>query len=342
MIASLVVLGWGSLKRLFSRITLLVVTAVLVVVPWIVVVYRVYASQILSQWVYALQMGNPGKSLYSVRFPVPIFYFIEMTWPYPDIHPVSLLLYIVGLAGLCLLLWRRRKEDKFVLVWFAAVFVFFTLISNREWRYVLTLFPALAISAAALILFVFGKVQENWKPRMSLGRKRKAKVAAALFIGFLAVAMAYSVYDNYIIVSQYDINIPIKDAAAYVAARDSANQSIMVLCPFDFFSQDMVKFYLWADGQTQIPIYQYPQMPVDAYTPSFNITEFVGLCKQNNVKYVFTYENGGTVPYFNTTLNPMEIYLQLYASNNFTGITPEQTFGANPRRILILNFTGSD
>jgi 4-amino-4-deoxy-L-arabinose transferase-like glycosyltransferase len=339
MIVSLLVLGWGQLKRLFSRFTVLIATAVIVIIPWLIIAYY-YASQFLNQWVYALQMGNPGRSLYSVRFPLPIFYLVEMTWPYNDIHPISLLLYIVGLFGLGLFVWRRKREDKFVFVWFVTVFTFFTLISNRDWRYVLTLFPALAISASALILNVYDKAQSTWRGHVNVNKKRLAKVAAGLFTVFLAVALVYSINDNYTIVEKSNFQIDIAQATNYVAARDAANQSIMVLCPFNFFSADMVKFYLLANDKTQIQTYQYPQLPVDSYTPTFNITEFIGLCKQNNVKFVFTYENGGTVPYFNTTLNLVQIYEQLYDSNNFTKITPEQTFGSDPRRILILNFTG--
>ena len=53
-----------------------------------------------------------------------------------------------------------------------------------------------------------------------------------------------------------------------LSAHDNANQSIMVLCPFNYFSQDMVNFYLLADGENQIQTYQYPQLPVDTYTPT--------------------------------------------------------------------------
>ncbi len=340
MIVSLVFLGRGRLKRLFSRFTLLIVTAVIVVVPWVVIVYDVYASHFLTQWFYAIQMGNPGRSLYSTRLPFPIFYLVEMTWPYYNIHPISLLLYIVGLIGLGLFAWRRKKEDKFLFVWFASVLIFFTLIGNREWRYVLTLFPTLAISASVLILFVYGKAQSTWKGHASLNKKRATKVAAGLFIVFLGIAMAISINDNYTIVSNFNIQIHIQDATNYAITHDTANQSIMVLCPFNFFSQDMVNFYLLANDQTQIHTYQYPQLPVDTYTPTFNITEFIDLCKQDNVKFVFTYENGGTATYFNTTLNLQQIYEQIYASGNFSGISNQATFGTNPRRILILNFTG--
>jgi hypothetical protein len=226
------------------------------------------------------------------------------------------------------------------LVWFICVFVFFTVISNREWRYVLTLFPALAISASTLILFAFDRLHGTWMHSVRVNRKKTAKVAAGLLIVFLSVAVAYSVNDIYYNVRQTDIKIEIAKATNYVLARDVSNQSIMLLCPFNYFSQDMVSFYLTSRGNGQIKTYQYPTRAVDTYTPIFNITEFIDLCRQDNVKYVFTYEYGGTVPYFNTTLNLEQIYIQLYASGNFSGITEEATFGFNPRRILILTFLG--
>ena len=92
------------------------------------------------------------------------------------------------------------------------------------------------------------------------------------------------------------------------------------------------------DNTKQNDVYQYPKDPVDTYTPNFNITELIGLCRQYNVKYVFTYEYGGIVPYFNTPLNLQQIYEQLYASGNFSEITTEATFGSNPRRIFVLTF----
>jgi hypothetical protein len=340
MIVGLVILGWGQLKRLFSKFTLLIITALVVVIPWIVIVYQVYACHFLSDWFYALQIGNPARSLYSGRFPLPIFYFVEMTWPYSGIHPISLLLYVVGLLGLGFLAWRHLKADKFVLIWFASVFVFFTLISNREWRYVLPLFPALAISTSALILFTYERLQSTWHGPVSVNKKCASKIAVALLIAFLAGAMAYSINDTYNWVEVDNIQIDIQAATNYVIANDNGSQAIMVLCPFNFFSQDMVKFYLWEGDHSQIQTYQYPELPVDTYTPTFNITQFISLCRQHNVGYVFTYENGGTVPYFSTTLNLMQIYTQLYSSGNFSKMIPQETFGSDPRRIMILNYTG--
>ena len=102
-----------------------------------------------------MNIGNPDKTLYSTglnRFPswydplpnwiqVPIFYLIELTEQYPTVHPISLLLYAVGVVGLGWLAIRRKAEDKYLLIWFVVVYVFFTAIPNREWRYLIPLFP---------------------------------------------------------------------------------------------------------------------------------------------------------------------------------------------------------
>jgi hypothetical protein len=156
----------------------------------------------------------------------------------------------------------------------------------------------------------------------------------------VAGAMAYSINDAYTVVNYFDIKIDIDGATNYAFTHLDANRSIMVLCPFNFFSRDMVRFYLWEDGDNGIPVFQYPRLPVDTYTPTFNITEFIQFCNVTQTQFVFTYEFGGTVPYYNTSLNLQQIYKQLYDSGNFTHISAEETFGANPRRIFVLNFTG--
>ncbi len=340
MLLSLIFLVRNQLKQALKKFSLTIITALLVITPWIIVAYEVYASEFLSQWIYALQVGNPERSVYSDRFPLPIFYFIEMVWPYNNIHPISIFLFVAGLAGLVFLVWRHSREDKFVLIWFVSVFVFFTLIDNKVWRYVLPLFPALAIAASLLILTVFAKLRVAWHKPNSATRKRLAKAGAVILIVVVAGAVAYSINDAYTVVKYFDINIDIDGATNYAFTHLDANCSIMVLCPFNFFSRDMVRFCLWEDGDNNIPVFQYPRLPVDTYTPTFNITEFIHLCNVTNTQFVFTYEFGGTVPYYNTTLNLQQIYRQLYDSGNFTHISAEETFGANPRRIFVLNFTG--
>lgn len=341
MLISILFLARKQVKVALKRFSITIVTAVVVVVPWAVISYQIYASQILSQWLYAVQVGNPERSVYSERFFQPIFYLIDMVWPYDTVHPISLFVYIAGLAGLIFFAWRRKPEDKYVLIWFIVIYVFFTLISNRAWRYVLPLFPALAISAAVLFSTLYGKIQNSWRnTQTSKNQKRLAKVATGLLIVSLAGTVAFSIYDSYTIVLGNKIKIEIKQATDYALANMDFNRSIMVLCPFDLLSREMVRFYLWEDGDNFVPVFQYPRRAVDAYAPNFNITELIHLCKVYKVQWLFTYEYGGTVPYFNSTLNLQQIYMQLYESGNFTHISENATFGENPRRIFVLEFTG--
>ncbi|HSV48961.1 MAG TPA: glycosyltransferase family 39 protein [Candidatus Acidoferrales bacterium] len=338
---SILFLARNQLKWAYKKFTITVVTAVLVVTPWILVAYQIYASHLLEQWLYAIQVGNPERSVYSERFLQPIFYLVDMVWPYDMLHPISIFIYIAALAGLGYLAWRRKPQDKYLLIWFVCIYVFFTLISNKSWRYVLPLFPALAISAAVAFWAAYGKLQGKWRQSVgSENRKRLYKAAGVLLVVSLAGAVAYSIYDSYTYVANYDIDIQIEEATNYAYHNMDFNKSIMVLSPFDMLNREMVRFYLWQDGDNRIPVFQYPRLAVDAYAPEFNITELIRQCQVYKVQYLFTYEYGGTVPYFNSTLNLQQIYQQLYASGNFTHITENATFGENPRRIFVLEFTG--
>jgi len=329
MVISLVFLVRHQLRWVFSRFILTVVAAVLVVVPWIVIAYQVYASKIFSQWIYALQVGNPEKSIYSDRYPSPIFYLIDIVWPYNNFHPISIFIYIFGLAGLGFIVWRHNKSDQYIILWFATVFVFFSLIANKEWRYVLPLFSALAISASILILFLYNKIDAAWKQKVQV-KKKIGKIAAVLFIILVLGAMAYSINDAYSITSSFNIQIKLEPATVYAINHMQNNESIMVLAPFNFFSQDMIRFYLAKNGNSQIQTYQYPLLPTDTYTPTFNITELINECKQYHVKYLFTYEQGGTFPYYNTTVNPQQVFEQLYASGNFSQISMKPHLALTP------------
>jgi hypothetical protein len=271
---------------------------------------------------------------------MPVFYLIEVTWPYSEVHPISLPLYILGLFGLGVMAYRRKTEDKFFLLWFIVVYVFFTLIPNKQWRYVTPLFPVLAISAATFIWFAYGKAQEAWRNKQfTMNRKRASEIAAGLLIALAVIATAYSSVDAYQMVARDQIHIPTQEATDYAVSRMQQNESIMVLCAFNFFNKDMVKFYLQAHEPRQNQVFQYPEMPIDAFTPNFNVTELTDLCQKNNVKYLFLYEYGGDIPYFNSSLTAMAIYLELAPPNATSRFTVEHRVGTSPRTITIFSFS---
>jgi 4-amino-4-deoxy-L-arabinose transferase-like glycosyltransferase len=328
MIVIILFLSRDKLRARFSKVPVLAIIAILVVIPWVLVLYEINGLGKFGELLYVVQAGGQDRALYSARFPMPIFYLIEMTWPFNDIpvHPVSLPIYIIGLLGLALWAYRRKTEDKFFLVWFIVVYVFFTLIPNKQWRYVTPLFPVLAISAASFILFVYGKLEASWKSgQASLGKHHVRRIAAALFVVLAATAIIYSSNDAYQMVARDQIHIPIEEATSYAASHISENESIMVLQAFNLFNQDMVRFYLPANQSGQNQVFQYPELPIDSFSYTFNVTELVVLCQENNVKYVFLYEHADI----------MEVYTNLTASGRFTY---EAVVGATPRSISILSF----
>jgi hypothetical protein len=103
----------------------------------------------------------------------------------------------------------------------------------------------------------------------------------------------------------------------------------------------MIQFYLWAEGDRNTKVFQYPEMAVDAYVPNFDPFVFIEQCRQHNVQYILAFENGGVdVPYYNTTLTFEQVYEQLYTTNNFTPVTFELAFGVTPRLVFVMEFIG--
>lgn len=298
-----------------------------------------YGSGLLDDWIYAIQIGNVGQSEYSTRFPAPIFYLVEMVWPYSDMHPVSIVLYGFGLAGLILMAYRRKPADKFLLFWFIVAYVVFTFIPNRQWRYLTVVFPVLAISAAELAASLYNRAQKTWRsPNCFANKKFLAKASAATLVALLLAGVAYSVNDAIVWVSKDRISVPTEEAMTYIASQPQTNGSILVLCPFNRFNRDMVWFYLNSEKENPTPIYQYPMQAVDAYPVEFDITELTRYCQINGTRYVLLYEYEGTPTYYGSSLNEQAVYKMLVETGSFT---LEASFGSTPRRMFVFSFNST-
>ena len=336
MIAYILVLCRNEIRFYFAKFPLMLVVALAVVVPWLVVIGFGHLGEIL----YVIQAGGQDRTLYSGRFPIPVFYLVELTWPYNNTHPIFLPVYVLGLLGLGLFAYRRTREDKFFLAWFITMYLFLTLIPNRQWRYAIPLFTVLAISAASFVLFAYSKAASAWKSAyLNLAKKRAVKVAALVFLFVVGASVFLSYNDGYSWSARYEILVPVKDVTNYAAQHMSPNESILVFCASNSFYEDMVRFYLYADVSTQNKVLQYPQNPIDAFTPTIDMNQVIGLCQQNNVKFVFLYEYGARVPYFNSTLTTQQVYLMLQDSGNFTF---QQIFKGGPgASVAVFTFNGA-
>jgi 4-amino-4-deoxy-L-arabinose transferase-like glycosyltransferase len=346
MLLSVLFLCRKRLKISVAKLLLIFGIMILVVVPWFAMIYHYDGITKFQTIQYVMSEGGQDRPAYSNRFqPIPAYYLVEMVWPFNDIpvHPISLPIFILGLCGLGLFAYRRTKQDIFFLTWFVVIYAFFTVIPNRQWRYVTPLFPILAIAAACFILFLYGKVHA-WKPQpIGFTGSRFKKFAAVLLIAIVASMVVYSSYDAFQMTERDQIHIPIQEATNYLAGNLEQNQSAVLLCPFNLLDQDMFRFYLPANMSSD-RIWQYPALAVDAFTPNFNITEFTGLCVQRNVKYVIIFDYGLYTQFFNTTLDITQVKAMIAQTGKF-GDPNDQPFwgdfyGNMGYRIFLIRFLG--
>jgi hypothetical protein len=352
-VLALAVLGRGYLMEKFRTVPRLILAVLVVVVPLVALFYGLYAAGLLDQWLYALNIGNPDKSLYSTgvgRFPswydglpgwvqVPIFYLLELTVHFPTEHPISLVLYALGLAGLVLFALRRKTQDKYLLIWFVVVYVFFTVIPNREWRYLIPLFPVLAIAASNLVVSGLGWLQRTWRvPHLSVPKRRLMQAAACGLIAITLAGFYFSISDAFVFSNNYQVELPLKDATDYVADQLATGENVMVLCPFNLMEERIVWFYLNQNTPSEIGACQYPAEPVDTYTPNFNMTQLINQCEANHIKYLLVNEFGGAkYHYFGTTLSFPDFNQTLIATGRFH--YEPAVFWEEPGRIFVLTFS---
>lgn len=346
MLLCVLFLARAKLKMNLGKFLLILIVVILVVSPWFLLVYHYDGLTKFQTLQYVMSEGGQDRPAYSNRFqPIPVYYLLEVVWPFNDIpvHPIALPIFILGLCGLGLFAYRRSKQDLFFLTWFLVFYLFFTLVPNRQWRYVTPLFPIFAISAACFILFLYGRVRA-WKPQYTgFKADHMKKLAALSFVAIITVAVVYSGYNAYQMTVRDQIHIPVQEATAYLASNLSANQSAVLVCSFNLLSQDMFRFYL-PNNMSSDQIWQYPALPVDSFTPNFNIDEFVRLCQERNVKYIILFDYGIYTKFFNSTLDYTQVENMIYDTGRF-GDPLDQPFwgefyGNYGYRIFLVRFLG--
>src|SRR5208283_357303 len=100
MAVSILLLARKRLKISLIKLLIILVIAFLVIAPWFLMVYQFNGMTKFQTVGYVVQVGGENRPSYSNRFSYPVFYFIEMTWPYAAVHPVSLPIMILGFSGL--------------------------------------------------------------------------------------------------------------------------------------------------------------------------------------------------------------------------------------------------
>jgi hypothetical protein len=92
-------------------------------------------------------------------------------------------------------------------------------------------------------------------------------------------------------------------------------------------------------------VWQYPELPVDAYTPNFNITQFVSLCEQRNVKYIILFDYGPYTLFYNSTLDYTQVETMIYNTHMFGNPSDQPFWGAfygnHGYRLFLVRFNGT-
>ncbi len=324
------------LTKNMRKFVLLAIVAGAIVVPWLLVMSQQVTPEAISRWFYTLSEGSDERVEYGKRIPLPIFYLVEMTYPYMDLHPISLPIYILAFLGLSYWIWRRKPEDKFSLIWFIVIYVFYTLfISNRNWRYVIPLFSILAVSASDFILIIWNKITAPIRTRQTKShRTLLCKVAAVLFVLLIAASVIYSLMNAYYWIELEHVQVPAEAASRYVSKNSAPNDAAVLLFPVNYFSPDAVNFFLLQYDSSERVLLEYPEDPADVYTPVFDETVLIQQCESLNVKFLLLYENGNKT-YYQSELKAYDALDTLVDSGSFM---LETTFGSSPQQVYVIQY----
>jgi hypothetical protein len=345
MIPVLIFLSKKKIQNRLGTILLIILIMIAISLPWFISTYEKFSTEILETWFYSLQMGNESRLAYSTRFPWLIFYIIEMVWPFSNIHPISIFVYIFTLLGLFFLLTRRKREDKFLLIGFFAVYSFFTLISSKDWRYITIIFPILAISGSEFIVSIFGITKKRIKtPKISFSKKRFYKVLTAVFVLLVGSSVVYSICDTFLWLESEHFNYPVREACQYVAENSTIDETAVAFFPTNYFSFGMMRFFLEIYDSGQRRLLQYPENAVDVFKPLPNDERFflslyilIQRFELMNVKYLLLIE-WETKLYFELYYDSSDVLENLIATRRFT---LETEFGNYPHRMFIIRYLGN-
>lgn len=342
MLIVLLFMGKQKVEHKLGKFLVIVLIAAAVALPWFICTYEKYAEETFGTWLYSLQMGNEERLEYSTRFPWPVFYLMEMMFPYPNVHPISIFVYLFTLFGLGFLLKRRRQEDKFLLIGFFVIFSVFTLITSKDWRYITLVFPILAISGSTFIVSIFDKAKARLKaPNISLSKKRFRKYVAASFLMLVIFSVVYSVWDSYMWLESEHFNFPVGDACQYVSDNSGVDETTVALFTTNFFSFEMMRFYLQLHDSGQRRLLAFPEDAVDVYQPLpnderffFSLNKLINRFELMNVKYLILIEWERKF-YFKSYYDSSDVLENLNSTGHFM---LEKEFGTYPHRMFIIRF----
>ncbi len=239
-----IVLGYFVLDALISRrigwkkvvtIILSLEAALFVVIPW------VYLTTTMSWkwqvWGFEIQPGKEYKWLILENWTGNILQMPEqMTLP----------IMVIGVLGLAYSAWRREKFDRLILLWFAAVFLWFVPY-HKDPRYTMPFIPALVLAGSRLIVDSLDRLSvrlsKGVQNQADINRKGNRLKVLGVFLLLVVVTPSFSGWLTF-----SPDRVPVREAVAYVARNVERERGVMVLVPDNDLSHFAVYFYLRMGG----------------------------------------------------------------------------------------------
>jgi hypothetical protein len=159
---------------------------------------------------------------------------------------MTLPIVVICVLGLAYSVWRKEKFDRLILLWFAAVFLWFVPY-HKDPRYTMPFIPALVLAGSRLIVDsldrLSAKLSEGIQNQAEFSRKRNWLKVLGVFLLFVVVAPSFVGWLTF-----SPDRVPVREAVAYVARNIERERGVMVLVPDNDLSHFAVYFYLRMGG----------------------------------------------------------------------------------------------
>lgn len=273
-------------RKLIKNFLMSLLLVLVVLTPYLIFVYKFDIIQ--------LMLIGPIRAGYAVEHD-PQFYTIQgwLWYPITLMKQLSLPIGLASLATLFLFIIKKMENWKFLLIWFLSFYIIFTIIPNKDPRYILSYLPVFLFSFA----YFFEKLIFKNKYWITL---LVCFIVAETFIAFYFLPRYH---------------YPVDEIAETVYQNSKGN--VAMVSEGDIYSSAFMFHLAKLDRNRTIIVYRPCVF--------FNITEeqMDNFLKENNIYYLILVEDGYGTENFgkikNVTLEREFYKAKLYRYDGFDG-----------------------
>jgi hypothetical protein len=133
-------------RNQMKNVILSIVLIALLLTPYMIVIWKTGLAAI--PFISSLQVSATAKQDPQFTTPEGLLYYLDVI----STHYFTVPILIGSLAAMIFYTTQKKKHWKLLLLWFLAYYMFFTILSNKEPRYMMPLVPALLIPLSSFIV----------------------------------------------------------------------------------------------------------------------------------------------------------------------------------------------